>query len=99
MFLRFFPLLYNRVKEFDNPVWLLVLTLRQIVEIICSPHLSEIDVLFSKTLIEFYIESHSQLFPSIPLHPKHHFILHYPGLNLVLLFLFGLCDFKQAFLL
>ena len=79
--LRFFSLLvYDKVKDYDNLVWCLYLKLREIVEIVCSPSILICDTVYLKHLVEWYVEHRVKMFSNVPLRPKHHFLLHYPGL-------------------
>lgn len=64
----------------ENEVWQLVLQLRQIVELICAPAITRGQIAYLKVLIEEYIVSRQETFPSHPLRPKHHYVLHYPDL-------------------
>ena len=81
--LRFFSLLVlDRVLNYANPVWCLYLKLKNIVEMVCAPTIVRSDLPYLKTLIVCYIDKRAELFPSIPLRPKHHYLLHYPGLIL-----------------
>lgn len=70
--LRFSPVLvHNTIEDANNEVWGLVLLLRELVEFVCAPRLSEI--VFMKGLIELYVELRQELFPRVKLRPKHHF--------------------------
>lgn len=85
-FLRFFPLVvYGLVRNIKDPVWQLLLQLKEIVEIIVSPTLQSSQVAFLKVLVEEYLEGRADLFPERKLRPKHHFLLHY----YYLIFMFG----------
>jgi len=81
--LRFLPLLvHDRISDAENAVWQLVLLLREIVEFVCAPRLSEPQIAYMKVLIEEYVEMRLQLFPHVNLRPKHHYLLHYADLTL-----------------
>lgn len=81
--LRFLPvLLHDRVRDPKDDVWQLVLLLRQVVELVCAPTVSESQVAYLKILIEEYIETRHVLFPLTKLRPKHHYLLHYADLTL-----------------
>lgn len=74
--LRFLPiLLHDKIKDADNAVWKLILLLRELVEFVCAPRLSDSQVAYMKVLIE-------ELFPHVSLRPKHHYLLHYADLTL-----------------
>ncbi|XP_076324162.1 uncharacterized protein LOC143232498 [Tachypleus tridentatus] len=54
--LRFFPLLiHGKIDDHNNEVWQLLLLLRQIVELICAPVISEDQVAIMLDLIKEYI--------------------------------------------
>ncbi len=81
--LRFLPvLIHDRVKDAKDEVWQLALLLRQVVELVCAPALSESQVAYMKVLIEEYIETRHLLLPLKKLRPKHHYLLHYADLTL-----------------
>ena len=60
--------------------WCLYLKLKEIVEIVCGPSILICDTVYLKHLVEWYIEHRLKMFSNVPLRPKHHFLLHYPGL-------------------
>ncbi|XP_064462525.1 uncharacterized protein LOC135373219 [Ornithodoros turicata] len=79
--LRLLPLcICHYVQDFEDPVWCLLLTLRKIVDIVCSPCLNNSTVAYLQVLIEEYLCDRKELFKSSPLLPKHHYLLHYPCL-------------------
>jgi hypothetical protein len=70
------------INDKQDPVWILLLTLRRIVEIICSVNIKIEQLCILTGLIEEYLEQRRELFPDVPLRPKHHFLCHYPKLTL-----------------
>jgi len=81
--LRFLPiLLHDRIRDITDEVWQLILLLRQVVELVCAPALSESQAAYMKVLLEDYIETRHLLFPLKKLRPKHHYLLHYADLTL-----------------
>nr|XP_023666586.1 uncharacterized protein LOC111843326 [Paramormyrops kingsleyae]XP_023666587.1 uncharacterized protein LOC111843326 [Paramormyrops kingsleyae] len=81
--LKFLPILvHDRIVDADNAVWQLVLLLRELVEFVCAPSLSESQIAYMKVLIEEYVEMRQELFPHVNLRPKHHYLLHYADLSL-----------------
>lgn len=81
--LRHLPILLDdRVRDRKDEVWQLILLLRQVVELVCAPTLSESQVAYMKVLIEEYLETRYILFPLTQLRPKHHYLLHYADLTL-----------------
>ena len=83
VFLRLLPL-YVRpfIQDKRNPVWLMLLKLKEVVEIVCSPTVSEADVAYLQVCIEEYLYDRKITFPHSNLKPKHHFLFHYPELIL-----------------
>lgn len=75
-------LIHDRVNDDKDEVWQLALLLRQVVELVCAPALSESQVAYMKVLTEEYIETRHLLFPLKKLRPKHHYLLHYADLTL-----------------
>ena len=81
--LRFVPiLLHDRIKDADNAVWGMVLLMRDLVEYVCAPRLSEPQIAYMKGQIHQYVEMRKELFPLVRLRPKHHYLLHYGDLTL-----------------
>ena len=78
--LRLLPLLLCDTVNVQTEAWKLLLLLRETVELICAPKLSVAQVWYLNRLIRQYVEDRHQLFPSVPLRPKHHYLLHYPWL-------------------
>ena len=76
--LRNMPLLFGDLIETGDKYWLLLLLLLQIVNIVFSPVLSDGMTIYLKHLIIDHHRLFKQLFPTINLLPKHHFIIHYP---------------------
>lgn len=79
-FLRLLPLLLFDVVDVASECWKLLLLLREVVELVCAPKLSETQVLYLNRLVEVYVEERARLFPMVALRPKHHYLLHYPWL-------------------
>lgn len=70
-------------KEIKNNVWTMVLLLRKICFLICSPALSIGQIAFLRETINEYLSLRVKCFPHIKLRPKHHYISHYPSLILL----------------
>lgn len=64
------------LKDPSDPVWQLVLLLKNIVAHICAPSITSDQICYLEGLVEEYIEHLSSLGVS-NLRPKHHFLLHY----------------------
>ena len=83
IFLRIFPMIvFNRIQDFNDQVWNLILLLRQIVELVCAPHISTGQIAYLNVLIEEYITLRIKKFSDVRLRPKHHYLMHYPELIL-----------------
>lgn len=79
--IRFLPvMLYNRVDT-DDPVWKLVIMLKEIVEYVCAPQITLDQIAEMKLLINEYLEQRKSTFIDVPLRPKHHYLQHYPDLT------------------
>ncbi|XP_074031616.1 uncharacterized protein [Leptinotarsa decemlineata] len=70
----------NLLTDLEDPVWQMLLLLRKICGILLSAKLSVGQVFHLKYMMNQYITERLQLFPEIPLRPKHHYLLHYPHL-------------------
>ncbi|XP_034239526.1 uncharacterized protein LOC117644297 [Thrips palmi] len=80
--LRLFPLIiYGHVKDAKDPVWKLLLQLQEITEITVSPEIHVSHLASFQCLIDEYLVSRRELFPSVPLRPKHHYMGHYSTLK------------------
>ncbi|XP_041919960.1 uncharacterized protein LOC121684096 [Alosa sapidissima] len=76
--LRNMPLLFGDLIQTEDKYWHLLLLLLQIVNIAFSPILSEGMTIYLKHLIIDHHVLFKQLFPTVNLLPKHHFLIHYP---------------------
>ena len=61
---------------------MLVLSLKEIVELIVSPVIDESQIAYLglHALIEEYLQERKEIFQYEPLKPKHQFLAHYPKL-------------------
>lgn len=74
-FLRQLPLIIgDRVKDTADDVWLLILQLKDIVDMVCAQKISMPQVAFLDVLIQEYLESRKAPFPNTKLKPKHHYL-------------------------
>ena len=92
----------NRIKNpCENGDWKLILLMREIVCYVCAPAMTADQIAYLNVLIEEYIQSRVELFPSHPLKPKHQYLCHYPELILPLGPLIRLwtlrCESKHTF--
>ena len=76
--LRILPLIIgDKIKRPLDPVWQLCLQLREIVELVCSPHISTEQVAYIKVVADEYLEERKVTFSECKLRPKHHYMTHY----------------------
>lgn len=76
-------LIGDKIKDpGDNEIWQLVLQLREIVELICSPAISTGHIAYLRVITDEYLHCRKEAFPKRPLMPKHHYVSHYPELIL-----------------
>ena len=74
---RFLPMLLgDEVKDKDDSVWVMLLTLIEIVAMVMSPVVSKSSLTYLDNLIHKYISMRATLFKQ-PLRPKHHYLEHY----------------------
>ena len=75
---RLFPLLIDGlILNTKDKIWKLYLTLKEIVELVCSYRLSHSQIFYLDVLCKCYVDRRKKHFPSIDLRPKHHYLLHY----------------------
>jgi len=79
--LRFLPFFVYDVVDVDDKAWDLLLLLREVVELVCAPKVSDAQILHLNRLVQLYVSQRSELFPNVALRPKHHYLLHYPWLT------------------
>ena len=83
VFLRLLPLiLHPFVQNKADPLWGILLKLKEIVEMVCTPNITELDVAYLQVCIEEYLFDRKLHFPNCNLKPKHHYLYHYPELIL-----------------
>lgn len=76
--LRLLPLIIGHLVPEDEPVWLMILDLKDIVELVLSLVHTDETLAFLECKISEHRQKHQELFPSKQLLPKHHFLEHYP---------------------
>lgn len=80
-FLRIFPLLVeDKIKDFEDEVWFIVMLLTEIVEIVCAPKINESYLPYLDNIICEYLFLRRTLFPDSKLRPKHHYARHFSTL-------------------
>ncbi|KAK3921010.1 Transcriptional repressor protein YY1 [Frankliniella fusca] len=79
--LRLLPLLIgDKIQTVNDPVWLAVLRLIEIMEIITAPVIHKSFLGQLQYLINDFLSLRVSTFPSVPIRPKHHYVTHYPKL-------------------
>ena len=68
------------IGDYDDEVWKLLLTLREIVAYVSAPAITLAQVSCLKHLILDYLSGIKKCFPDHKLKPKHHYMMHYPEL-------------------
>ena len=79
-FLRLLPLFVGDKVPEEEPVWCLLLMLKEIVDIILSPVITMTYISYLSDLINDHHNLLKYLFPDTPVKPKHHYLVHYPKL-------------------
>lgn len=80
--LRLLPLLLFHVVDVSCEClihyycWRLLILLREVVELVCAPKLSNTQVLYLNRLVQLYVKERARVFPMVSLHPKHHYLQH-----------------------
>ena len=83
VFLRLFSILVGEfIQDPMDTVWQLYISLKKIVELVCSPSIHQSQIVYLQSVIENYLDLRSTEFPDVKLRPKHHYLLHYPKLIL-----------------
>lgn len=76
--LRFLPFFIGHIVPENEPSWLLILDLKDIVELVVAHvHTSE-TIAYLEAKIYDHRQRYLELFPNVKLLPKHHFLEHYP---------------------
>ncbi|GBL85238.1 hypothetical protein AVEN_222713-1 [Araneus ventricosus] len=80
--LRFLPLFIGQSVPDSEPAWCLLLTLKEIVDIVLAPKINLSYVSYLSHLIQDHHNLLKEIFPTVKLAPKFHFLVHYPRLIL-----------------
>lgn len=78
--LRVLPLIIGSKVPEQEPVWHMLMTLKDIVDIFMSPVHTEESICHLESLISEHRSRFLKVFPQHKLIPKHHFLEHYPQL-------------------
>lgn len=78
--LRLLPLIIgDRIPE-DDGAWIVLMDLKEIVELVLSPKFTEEAIQYLETKIKDHRQMLKEVFPNVTLRPKHHYVEHYPDL-------------------
>ncbi|KAF4520208.1 hypothetical protein B566_EDAN003921, partial [Ephemera danica] len=84
-FLRLLPfILKNCIGNHEDPVWQNILILRRVAEFACANYITLDQLPVFDALSIQYVVNRQILFPSVPLRPKHHYLIHYSDLTMKL---------------
>lgn len=78
--LRLLPLMIGPKVQEEEQAWQLLMTLKDVVEVVMSPSHTDESIGHLDSLIAEHRHRFSSVFPQEKLIPKHHFIEHYPQL-------------------
>lgn len=85
---RLLPLMIGKDISTDDDHWWNYLLLLEILDYVFAPTLTSQSVAHLKLLIDDHHQSFKKLYPTSPITPKMHYIVHYPELILRLLILY-----------
>lgn len=74
------PLIVGSNIPVDEPAWQILLTLKDIVELVVAPVHSNETIAYLESKISEHRHRLIDVFPAVHLSPKHHFLEHYPKL-------------------
>lgn len=78
--IRFLPFLIGAQVPEDEPAWLLLMDLKDIVELVVAPVHTDESISYLEIKIVDHRQRYVELFPDVRLLPKQHFLEHYPHL-------------------
>ncbi|XP_030596339.1 uncharacterized protein LOC115787699 [Archocentrus centrarchus] len=78
--LRFLPFLIGHLVPENEPSWLVLLDLKEIIELLVAPTHTDESISYLESKITEHRQRYKDLFPAARLLPKHHFLKHYPYL-------------------
>ena len=76
--LRFLPFLIGSLVPENEPAWLVLMALKDIVELIVAPVHTDESISYLESKIVEHRQRYEELFPGVRLLPKHHYLEHYP---------------------
>lgn len=78
--LRLLPFIIGVKIPFSEPAWQVLMTLKDITELVVSPIHTEESISYLDTLISEHRHRLLEVFPEQKIIPKHHFLEHYPAM-------------------
>ncbi|XP_063047290.1 uncharacterized protein LOC134441029 isoform X1 [Engraulis encrasicolus] len=78
--IRLLPFLIGSVVPNDEPAWLVLMDLKDIVELVFGPVHTDESISYLQSKIIEHRTRYKALFPDVQLLPKHHLVEHYPVL-------------------
>lgn len=76
--LRFLPFLIGSLVPEDDLAWLVLMDLKDIVELVVAPVHTDESISYLESKIVEHRQRYEELFPGVRLLPKHHYLEHYP---------------------
>lgn len=76
--LRFLPFLIGHFVPEKEPAWLVLMDLKDIVELVVAPVHNDESISYLESKIIEHRQRYQELFPDARLLPKHHYLEHYP---------------------
>lgn len=73
------PLIIGHSLDKNESCWQILLTMKQILEIVCSTKITQGTCQYLEVKINEYLTALTEKFPK-SMNPKHHFLLHYPSI-------------------
>nr|XP_020445017.1 uncharacterized protein LOC109953925 [Monopterus albus] len=78
--IRFLPFTIGHLVPEDEMAWQILMDLKDIVELLVSPTHTEDSIAYLECKISEHRKRYQELFPTLQLLPKHHYLEHYPAL-------------------
>jgi len=82
--LRLLPVIIGDKVDPHDPVWQQVITLKELVELVCALKITTVQVAYLNIVDVEYLETRKTTFPTNHLKPKYHYLLRYASLILKL---------------
>lgn len=78
--IRLLPFIIGHKIPLNDPAWLLLMSLKDIIELVVGPVHNEESIAYLDSKISEHRHRFQEVFPNEDLIPKHHFLEHYPAL-------------------